>query len=126
MQVQSDIFLGWTSIDGRDYMVRQLRDHKAGIEDADLEGEGLAQYAQVCGELLAKGHARTSDPYAIAGYLGNSDKFDKAIAGFGFAYADQTANDFGEYTRAIQAGRIRAAKLAPPSPAKFSKIKRAA
>jgi len=126
MQVQSDIFLGWTSIEGRDYMVRQLRDHKAGIEDADLKGAGLVQYSQVCGELLAKGHARTSDPYAIAGYLGNSDKFDKAIAGFGFAYADQSTKDFEQYTRAIQAGRIRAAKLAPPKPAKSSKMKRAA
>ena len=57
MQVQSDIFLGWTSIAGRDYLVRQLRDHKAGIEDEDLAGDGLVQYAQVCGELLAKGHA---------------------------------------------------------------------
>ncbi|HXY07237.1 MAG TPA: DUF2252 domain-containing protein [Terriglobales bacterium] len=126
MQVQSDIFLGWTSIAGRDYLVRQLRDHKAGIEDGDLKGEGLVQYAQVCGELLAKGHARTGDPYAIAGYIGNSDKFDKAIAGFGVAYADQNTKDFEEFIRAIQTGRIQAAKLPPPKPAKSAKGKRAA
>ena len=126
MQVQSDIFLGWTSIDGRDYLVRQLRDHKAGIEDTDLKGEGLVQYAKVCGELLAKGHARTGDPYAVSGYIGNSDKFDKAIVSFGVAYADQTTKDFEEYTRAIRAGRIRAARLDPPKPARHSKDKHAA
>jgi len=124
MQVQSDIFLGWTSIAGRDYLVRQLRDHKAGIEDEDLQGDGLAQYAEVCGELLAKGHARTGDPYAIAGYLGKNDKFDKAIASFGLAYADQSTKDFDEFTRAIRIGRIRAAKLPPPKPARAPKGKR--
>jgi uncharacterized protein (DUF2252 family) len=121
MQVQSDIFLGWTSINGRDYLVRQLRDHKAGIEDEDLAGDGLVQYAQVCGELLAKGHARTGDPYAISGYLGKSDKFAQAVASFGVAYADQTTKDFEDFIRAIRAGKIRVAKLAPPEPAKSSK-----
>jgi uncharacterized protein (DUF2252 family) len=125
MQVQSDIFLGWTAIAGRDYLVRQLRDHKAGIEDEDLEGNGLVQYAQVCGELLAKGHARTGDPYAISGYLGNNDKFDKAIASFGAAYADQSTKDFEEFTQAIRAGKIRAAKLAPAKPVQSTKAKRA-
>jgi hypothetical protein len=90
-----------------------------------LERDGLVQYAQICGELLAKGHARTGDPYAIAGYLGNSDKFDKAIASFGIAYADQSTKDFEEFTQAIQVGKIRAAKLAPAKPAKPVKAKRA-
>jgi hypothetical protein len=102
-----------------------LRDHKAVIEDEDLEGDGLVQYAQICGELLAKGHARTGDPYAIAGYLGNSDKFDKAIASFGLAYADQSTEDFEEFTRAIQVGKIRAGKLTLAKPAKPTKAKRA-
>jgi len=101
-----------------------LRDHKAVIEDEDLEGDGLVQYAQICGELLAKGHARTGDPYAIAGYLGNSDKFGKAIASFGIAYADQSTEDFEEFTQAIRVGKIRAAKLAPAKPAKPVKAKR--
>jgi uncharacterized protein (DUF2252 family) len=124
MQVQSDIFLGWTSIAGRDYLVRQLRDHKAGIEDEDLEGDGLVQYAQVCGELLAKGHARTGDPYTISGYLGKNDKFDKAIANFGVAYADQSTKDFEEFTHAIQVGKIQTAKLVPAKPTKSTKAKR--
>ena len=71
------------------------------------------------------GHARTGDPYAIAGYLGNSDKFDKAIASFGLAYADQSTKDFEEFTQAIRVGKIRAAKLAPAKPAKPAKAKRA-
>jgi len=112
MQVQSDIFLGWTSIAGRDYVVRQLRDHKAGIEDQDLMAGGLVQYALVCGEMLAKGHARSGDPCVISGYLGNSDKFDKAIASFAVAYANQTTNDYQEFTRAIRAGKLRVAKTA--------------
>ncbi len=109
MQVQSDIFLGWTSIAGRDYLVRQLRDHKAGIENEDLEGSGLVQYARVCGELLSKGHARSGDSCAISGYLGNSDKFDKAMVEFGVAYADQSTKDYDEFTRAIRVGQVAAA-----------------
>lgn len=116
MQMQSDVFLGWTSIAGRDYVVRQLRDHKAGITDDDLNGNGLVEYARVCGELLSKGHARSGDPCAIYGYVGNSDKFDKAMAGFGVTYADQTVKDWEQLRRAIRSGRIHAAK--PQAPAK--------
>jgi uncharacterized protein (DUF2252 family) len=102
LQLQSDIFLGWTQIDGRDYLVRQLRDHKASIQDDALKGPGLVQYARVCGELLAKGHARSGDPCVIYGYIGNSQKFDKAIAKFAAAYAVQTVQDFEEFTRAMR------------------------
>ncbi len=122
MQVQSDIFLGWTSIAGRDYLVRQLRDHKAGIENEDLEGNGLVQYGRVCGELLSKGHARSGDSCAISGYLGNSDKFDKAMVEFGVAYADQSTKDYDEFTRAIRVGKVPAAPVAKP-PAKHSRAK---
>ncbi|MGA9802379.1 MAG: DUF2252 family protein [Terriglobales bacterium] len=118
MQVQSDIFLGWTAIAGHGYLVRQLRDHKAVIEDEDLEGDGLVQYAQICGELLAKGHARTGDPYAIAGYLGNGDKFDKAIASFGIAYADQSTKDFEEFTQAGDPGRQDSSRKTRPGEAR--------
>ena len=58
MQMQSDPFLGWTTIADRCYLVRQLNDHKAAIEMEELKGPGLAAYAEVCGELLARGHAR--------------------------------------------------------------------
>jgi uncharacterized protein (DUF2252 family) len=115
MQMQSDIFLGWTSIAGREYVVRQLRDHKAGIEEEDLKGRGLVEYAELCGELLSKGHARSGDSCAISGYLGNSDRFDLAMAKYGVTYADQTEKDWEEFKRAIRAGKIHVAKPAAPS-----------
>ena len=120
MQVQSDIFLGWTAIAGRDFLVRQLRDHKGAIENEDLEGNGLVQYGRVCGEMLSKGHARSGDSCAISGYLGNSDKFDKAMVDFGVAYADQSTKDFDEFTRAIRLGKIPVAAfcLSPAKPSR--------
>ena len=75
MQMQSDPFLGWTHIGTRQYLVRQLNDHKGSIELEDLSGSGLAAYAEVCGELLARGHARSGDPLVIAGYLGSGGGF---------------------------------------------------
>jgi uncharacterized protein (DUF2252 family) len=94
MQVQSDPFLGWTRMDGRDYLVRQLNDHKGSIELSDLAGSGLSAFAEICGELLARGHARSGDPQVIAGYVGAGDGFAAAIAKFGSAYADQTEKDW--------------------------------
>ena len=85
MQLQSDPFLGWTHIGARQYLVRQLNDHKGSIEIEDLAGGGLQAYAEVCGELLARGHARSGDPLVIAGYLGNGDGFAEALAKFGSA-----------------------------------------
>jgi uncharacterized protein (DUF2252 family) len=101
MQMQSDIFLGWTSIGKRDYVVRQLRDHKAAIQTAELKGAALMDYAQMCGELLAKGHARSGDPCAIAGYLGNNAKFDSAMGSFAMIYANQAEKDWQVFRRAI-------------------------
>jgi uncharacterized protein (DUF2252 family) len=97
MQGQSDPFLGWTSIANRDYLVRQLNDHKASVDLEALQGGGLAEYAAVCGELLARGHARSGDVHLITGYLGEGtrqDKFDLALAAFAEAYADQTEADW--------------------------------
>jgi uncharacterized protein (DUF2252 family) len=96
MQVQSDPFLGWTTIDGREYLVRQLNDHKASIEPTDLKAAGLMEYAGVCGELLARGHARSGSCAMLAGYLGTSDRFDEAVVRFADAYADQTEKDWKE------------------------------
>jgi uncharacterized protein (DUF2252 family) len=102
MQFQSDPFLGWTNIGGRDFLVRQLNDHKGSIEIGALAGDGLLEYAVVCGELLARGHARSGDPCVLAGYLGNGRKFDEALAQFAAAYADQTEADWKTLLRAKQ------------------------
>jgi uncharacterized protein (DUF2252 family) len=94
MQFLSDTLLGWTTIHNRQYLVRQLNDHKASIAVEDLRGEGLMQYAEICGELLARGHARSGDPVALDGYIGNSDRLVEAVADFAVDYADQTEADY--------------------------------
>jgi len=96
MQLLSDPFLGWTTIEGRDFLVRQLNDHKAAValNELNIKPAALLEYAAVCGETLARGHARSGDPCMIAGYLGASARFDQAIAHFAAEYADQTERDW--------------------------------
>jgi uncharacterized protein (DUF2252 family) len=96
MQLQSDPFLGWTTLEGRDYLVRQLNDHKASVQVEELRNAELAEYAEVCGELLARSHARSGDCLELAGYLGRSTRFDDAVVEFATAYADQTEKDWKE------------------------------
>ncbi len=110
MQVQSDPFLGWTHIAGRDYLVRQLNDHKGSICIEDLAGKGLEAFAEVCGELLARGHARSGDPLMISGYIGTGDGFAQALAKFGALYADQTEKDLQDLRRSGKAGKQSPAK----------------
>jgi uncharacterized protein (DUF2252 family) len=102
MQVQSDPFLGWTTMDGRDYLVRQLNDHKASVQLEDLKAAGLLEYAAVCGEMLARGHARSGDSSMVAGYLGSSPRFDDAVGAFAMAYADQTEVDWKELVQLLK------------------------
>ncbi len=108
MQTVSDPFLGWTTFEGRHYLVRQLADHKAAIEPAQLKGLALKEYARVCGELLAKAHARTGDAAILCGYCGETDRLDRAVGKFAIAYADRTESDHARFVKAIRAGRIRA------------------
>ncbi len=102
MQLQSDPFLGWTTMDGRDYLVRQLNDHKASIQLEDLKAVGLMEYAAVCGELLARGHARAGDSAMVSGYLGTSARFDDAVVAFAERYADQTEVDWKQLVRSLR------------------------
>ena len=104
MQLQSDPFLGWTHIGSRQYLVRQLNDHKGSIDLTDLAGSALAAFAQVCGDLLARGHARSGDPAVIGGYLGAGDGFAEALGKFGQAYADQTEKDWEALRRSRKVG----------------------
>ncbi len=96
-QAASDIFLGWTAVDGRDYYVRQLRDMKGSVPIEKLSASELAEYARGCGAALADGHARSGDPVAIAGYLGSGSAFERAIAKFAIAYADQAERDYARF-----------------------------
>lgn len=99
MQLQSDPFLGYTNIEGADYLVRQLNDHKGSVNLGELTEEALCHFADLCGELLARGHARSGDPVALAGYIGHGDRFDDAITRFARGYADQTERDWKELKR---------------------------
>ena len=103
MQVQSDPFLGSTQIAGRQFLVRQLNDHKGSIDLQDLASAGLEAYGEVCGELLARGHARSGDPQVIAGYLGSGGGFAEALAKFGSLYADRTEKDREDICRSRKA-----------------------
>jgi hypothetical protein len=103
MQLQSDPFLGWTQMGARQFLVRQLNDHKGSVELTDLAGDGLVAFGEVCGELLARGHARSGDPLVIAGYLGSGDPFAEALAKFGSLYADQTEKDWQALRRSGKA-----------------------
>jgi uncharacterized protein (DUF2252 family) len=94
MQLQTDPFLGWTRLDGRDYLVRQLNDHKGSIDVDAMSGDGLCEYAAICAELFARSHARAGDAGIISGYLGTASRFDKALLSFARAYAEQTVADW--------------------------------
>ncbi|WP_437534613.1 DUF2252 domain-containing protein [Sorangium sp. So ce726] len=113
MQAASDIFLGWQRVKGadgieRDFYVRQLRDWKFSVDIAALDRVLLTTYGGLCGWTLARAHARSGDRIAIAAYLGKADTFDKAIAAFAVAYADQTERDHQALAAAVKSGRIQA------------------
>ncbi|HUE25488.1 MAG TPA: DUF2252 domain-containing protein [Solirubrobacteraceae bacterium] len=113
MRAASDIFLGWHHVKGadgigRDFYVRQLRDWKFSVDIAALDPLLLTTYAGLCGWTLARAHARSGDRIAIAAYLGKTDTFDKAIAAFAIAYADQTERDHQALAAAVKSGRIQA------------------
>ena len=102
MQAASDIFLGWTTIDGHDFYVRQLRDMKLGVDFPSITAAQLPQYAGACGWTLARAHARSGDPGALAGYLGRSDAFEEAVVRFAHAYADLAESDYDEFVRRVK------------------------
>jgi uncharacterized protein (DUF2252 family) len=112
MQASSDIFLGWLRArpGGRyeDYYLRQLRDWKLSAVIEDMIPPGMEVYARWCGWTLARAHARAGDRVAIAAYLGNSTKFDNAIADFAETYADQNERDHAALAAAVADGRVEA------------------
>jgi uncharacterized protein (DUF2252 family) len=110
-QAASDIMLGWIKVEGldgirRDFYVRQLWDAKMSAMVESMEPRGLAVYARVCGTELARAHARAGDGVAIAGYLGAGDTFDRAMARFAEAYADQNEKDYAALKTAVETGRV--------------------
>ena len=106
VQEASDLFLGWTHSSGHDFYVRQLRDMRYASDLTALGPNQLLAQAELCGVSLARAHARTGDPAALAGYLGTGAAFDEALARFSEAYARQTERDHAELRRAVKRGRV--------------------
>ncbi|WP_432118345.1 DUF2252 domain-containing protein [Streptomyces sp. bgisy032] len=116
IQTTSDILLGWThavGLDGneRDFYVRQLRDWKGIARPETMDPGMLRLFARLCGASLARAHARSGDPLAIAAYLGGGDRFDRALVLFAQAYADQNERDFEALGAAAHSGRVSTASL---------------
>jgi uncharacterized protein (DUF2252 family) len=110
MQAASDIFLGWTKgIDvTRNFYWRQLRDMKGSAVVELMAPVTLRYYAQICGWTLARAHARSGDPVAMAAYLGRDDAFERSVTDFSERYADQNEQDYGEFAKAVRSGRLQA------------------
>jgi uncharacterized protein (DUF2252 family) len=108
MQAASDIFLGWTSLAGHDYHVRQFRDMKGSVDLEAMHPVGFASYCQVCGRVLARAHARSGKAAVLGGYLGGSKRFDDAMGAFAAAYAEQNRKDHEALVEAIKAPKTAA------------------
>jgi hypothetical protein len=111
MQAASDVMLGWFrmfGVDGvqRDFYMRQLWDGKGSALVELMEPNAMVMYAELCGWTLAHAHARSGDAAGIAGYLGSNDSFDRAMASFADAYADQNEHDYAALSHAVQAGAV--------------------
>src|SRR6516225_3653853 len=118
MQSASDIFLGWTrGSTGNDFYVRQLRDQKFSFDLATMSERGLVAYAKLCGQTLARAHAKSGKASEISGYLGSGSNFDDAITDHAAAYADQVEKDYKAFQAAVRTGRF-------PTEASSSKIEK--
>jgi uncharacterized protein (DUF2252 family) len=102
MQASSDIFLGWTAVDGKDFYVRQLRDMKASPDLTAMTAARLVRYSRLCAWTLARAHARSGDSQAIADYLGARDSFDKSVSRFARTYADVAESDYRLFSQTMK------------------------
>ncbi len=109
MQPLSDLLLGWTRIGEEHFLVRQLNDYKGGVDLERLRGTGLGSLAEIAGELLARGHARSGDSVVVQGYIGAPERVIKAISHYAMAYADLVHADFAQFQKAIREGRVKPA-----------------
>lgn len=108
MQVVSDILLGWTTVEGRPYQVRQFRNRKGSVDPAALAADQLDDYGRMTGALLARAHSHSADPRLIAGYCGKNGELDEAIAAFAVVYADRTEADHTDLLAGVRTGRVAA------------------
>ncbi|MFI9818146.1 DUF2252 domain-containing protein [Saccharothrix variisporea] len=106
VQAETDILLGWTTIGGRHFIVRQFRNRKGEIDATTLKRDDLDDYGRFAGALLARAHSRSVDPRLLAGYCANGEDLDDAFARYAFDYADQTAADHEDLAKAVKSGRL--------------------
>lgn len=106
MQVVSDLLLGWTTVDGRPFQVRQFRNRKGSVDPAALAADQIDDYGRMTGALLARAHAHSADPRLVSGYCGKNDELDEAIAAFAVTYADRTEADHADLAEAVRTGRL--------------------
>ncbi|MET9528819.1 DUF2252 domain-containing protein [Streptomyces coeruleorubidus] len=106
MQVVSDILLGWTTVDGHPFQVRQFRNRKGSVDPAALAADQIDDYGRMTGALLARAHAHSADPRLVAGYCGKSEELDEAVADFAVAYADRTEADHADLVAGVRAGKV--------------------
>jgi uncharacterized protein (DUF2252 family) len=106
LQTVSDPLLGWTTVGDLQFYVRQFRDMKGAIVVEGIDARALADYAGICGYLLAKSHARTSGASMISGYIGSSSKLAESLCRFARAYADQVEADHAALVKAVHDGRL--------------------
>jgi uncharacterized protein (DUF2252 family) len=108
MQVVSDILLGWTSVEGRTFQVRQFRNRKGSVDPDELAADQIDDYARMTGALLARAHSHSADPRVLAGYCGKGEGLDEAVGAFAVADADRTEADHADLVKAVRDGRIEA------------------
>jgi hypothetical protein len=115
VQAAGDIFLGWLRTEGldgvpRDFYARQLRDMKGSAEVETQSYDTMKAYGELCGATLARAHARSGDPIAIASYLGDDDVVPEAMVAFAHEYADLTERDHADMLAAIADGTLEVAE----------------
>ena len=109
LQAASDVLLGWAiGPHDRHLYFRQLQDQKGSAVVEVMAHDDLLAWGRLCGWALARGHARSGDPSMLAGYLGDDDVVDHAMADFAERYADQTERDHAAFLAAIKQGRVQA------------------
>lgn len=106
VQADTDILLGWTSVEGRPFVVRQFRNMKGGLDPTELAGGMLDDYGRLCGALLARAHSRSLHPLLLAAYFEGDTDLDEAVGDYAIGYADQTERDHAELKRAVDSGEL--------------------
>jgi hypothetical protein len=102
----SDPFLGWVTVDGRDFYCRQFRDMKGSVDLEEVTPAQFIGYSELCGAVLARGHAQSRDAIVVSAYLGRGSRFQEAVTSWAHSYADQIERDYAELRRAVRRGRL--------------------